>query len=136
MCPMPVEHQTEELSSWSAEFGISVSKLFVFLMVSVLASENFGIEKSIGIGFGKIWYRKKYLYRFRKFLVSKKVSVSKNLVSVSKIFGIKKSIGFGKFGIEKVSDSENTFEETRNPLKNIKGWWCLFEKRDEIDDDD
>ena len=25
---------------------------------------------------------------------------------------------------------------TGNPLKNIKGWRCLFEKRDEIDDDD
>ena len=56
-------------------------------------------------------------------MVSKKVSVS-----VSKIFGIEKSIGFKKFGIEKVSDSENTFEETRNHLKNIyiKGWRCLF----------
>ena len=56
-------------------------------------------------------------------MVSKKVSVS-----VSKIYGIKKSIGFKKFGIEKVSDSENTFEETRNHLKNIyiKGWRCLF----------
>ena len=67
-------------------------------------------------------------------MVSKKISVS-----VSKIFGIEKSIGFKKFGIEKVSDSENTFEETRNPLKNIKGWRCLLEKRDdslEVDDDD
>ena len=56
-------------------------------------------------------------------MVSKKVSVS-----VSKIYGIEKSIGFKKFGIEKVSDSENTFEETRNHLKNIyiKGWRCLF----------
>ena len=80
-------------------------------MVSVSVSENFGIEKSIGIGFGKIWYRKKYRYRFRKFLVSKKVSVSENLVSVLKIFGIEKNIGFKKFGIQKVSDSENTFEE-------------------------
>merc|ERR1711936_1235848 len=77
-------------------------------MVSVSVSENFGIEK-------------KYRYRFRKNLVSKKDSVS-----VSKIFGIEKSISFEKFGIEKVSDSENTFEETRNPLKNIKGWRCLF----------
>ena len=50
-------------------------------MVSVSVSENFGIEKSIGIGFGKIWYRKKYRYRFRKF------------------FGIEKSIGFEKFDI-------------------------------------
>ena len=81
-------------------------------MVSVSVSKNFGIEKSIGIGFEKIWYRKKYRYRFRKKLVSKKVSVS-----VSKNFGIEKSIGFGfekfwyrkkyryryrkKFGIEK-----------------------------------
>ena len=92
-------------------------------MVSVSVSKIFGIEKSIGIGFEKIWYRKKYRYWFRKILVSKKVSVS-----VSKIYGIEKSIGFKKFGIEKVSDSENTFEETRNHLKNIyiKGWRCLF----------
>merc|ERR1712074_36987 len=83
-----------------------------------------------------------YRYRFRKILVSKKVSVlvsekfgiKKVSVSVSKIFGIEKSISFEKFGIgnkkfwyrKKVSDSENTFEETRNPLKNIKGWRCLF----------
>ena len=52
-------------------------------MVSV--SKKFGIEKSIGIGFEKFWYRKKYWYRFRKILVSKKVSV---LVS--------KKIGIGK----------------------------------------
>ena len=82
------------------EFDISVSKLLgfetflFFLMVSVSVSENFGIEKSIGIGFGKIWYRKKYRYRFRKILVSKKVSVLKNLILVSKNFGIKKSISF------------------------------------------
>ena len=61
-----------------------------FLMVSVSVSEIFGIEKSIGIGFEIFWYRKKYRYRFRKFLVSKKVSVL-----VSKIFGIDKSIGIG-----------------------------------------
>ena len=60
------------------------------LMVSVSVSEMFGIEKSTGIGFEKIWYRKKYRYRFRKILVSKKVSVL-----VSKIFGIDKSIGIG-----------------------------------------
>ena len=58
-------------------------------MVSVSVSENFGIEKSIGIGFGKIWYRKKYRYRFRKILVSKKVSDS-----VSKNFGIGKKFRF------------------------------------------
>ena len=59
-------------------------------MVSVSVSKNFGIKKSIGIGFEKIWYQKKYRYRFRKKLVSKKVSVS-----VSKNFGIEKSIGIG-----------------------------------------
>ena len=48
-------------------------------------------------------YRKKYRYRFRKNLVSKKVSVS-----VLKIFGIDKSIGIGfgkKLVSKKVSDS-------------------------------
>ena len=28
------------------------------------------------------------------------------------------------------------FCQSGNPLKNIKGWRCLFEKRNEIDDDD
>ena len=36
--------------------NFSVSKLFHFFMVSVSVSEIFGIEKSIGIGFEKIWY--------------------------------------------------------------------------------
>ena len=63
-----------------AECDISVSKLLGFetfliiLMVSV--SIFFGIEKSIGIGFENFWYQKKYRYRFRKNLVSKKVLVS------------------------------------------------------------
>ena len=92
-----------------AECDISVSKLLGFetfpmvLMVSVSDSKNFGIEKSIGIGFEKFWYRKKYRYRFRKNLVSKKVSVS-----VSEKIGIGKSIGFGIEKIwyrKKVSDS-------------------------------
>ena len=57
--------------------NFSVSKLFhLFFMVSVSVSKIFGIEKSIGIGFEKNWYRKKYRIRFRKILVSKKVSVS------------------------------------------------------------
>ena len=56
--------------------NFSVSKLFhLFFMVSVSVSKFFGIEKSIGIGFEKIWYQKKYRYRFRKNLVSKKVLV-------------------------------------------------------------
>ena len=61
-----------------AECDISVSKLlgfetFLFFLwyryqfgkflvsekVSVSVSKNFGIGKSIGIGFGKNWYRKK-----------------------------------------------------------------------------
>merc|ERR1712001_514036 len=64
------------------ECDISVSKLLgfetfpLFLMVSVSVSKNFGIEKSIGIGFENFWYRKKYRYRFRKMLVSNKISVS------------------------------------------------------------
>ena len=63
--------------------NILVSKLLgfetfpCFFMVSVSVSK-------------KNWYRKKYRYRFRKFLVSEKVSVL-----VSKKFGIEKSIGIG-----------------------------------------
>ena len=72
-------------------------------MVSV--SNFFRYRESIGIGFKKIWYRKKYRYRFRKFLVSKKVSVSENLVLVSKIFGIEKSISFDFLASIKVLDS-------------------------------
>ena len=76
-------------------------------MVSVSVSEIFGIEKSIDIGFGKSIGFEKFGIAFEN-------------------FWYRKSISFEKFGIEKVSDSENTFEETRNPLKNIKGWRCLF----------
>ena len=65
-------------------FGFETSRFRNFLI----------FFNGIGIGFGKFWYRKKYRYRFRKNLVSKKVSVS-----VSKIFGIEKSIGFEKFDI-------------------------------------
>ena len=66
----------------------------------------------VSVSVSKKNYKKKYRYRFRKNLVSEKV-----LVSVSKNFGIEKSIGFGfekfwyrkkyryryrkKFGIEK-----------------------------------
>ena len=97
--------------------NFSVSKLLgfetfpFFLMVSVSVSKNFGIEKSIVIGFEKIWYRKKYRYRFRKNLVSKKVSVSK-------IFGIEKSIsiGFEKFWY-RYWFRKNAIE------KNMKQFW-------------
>jgi len=57
-------------------------------MDSDSVSEKFGIEKSIGFGIGKIWYRKKYRIRYRKNLVSEKVSDS-----VSKRYGIGKSFG-------------------------------------------
>ena len=57
--------------------NFSVSKLFHF----------FG---GFGFGIGKIWYRKKYRIRYRKNLVSKKVSYL-----VSEKFGIGKSFGFG-----------------------------------------
>ena len=53
-------------------------KILVSKKVSVSVSKNFGIKKSIGIGFEKNWYRKKYRYRFRKKLVLKKYeSISK-----------------------------------------------------------
>ena len=89
------------------------------LMVSVSVSEMFGIEKSTGIGFEKIWYRKKYQYRFQICLVSKKVAVS-----VSKNFGIEKNIGIGfakKFGIKK---NVNLFQNNlvKKILKFKKSW--------------
>ena len=75
-------------------------------MVSVSVSKNFGIEKSIGIGFENFWYRKKYRYRFRKILVSKKVSVS-----VSEIFGIGQSIGIGfEFSNSKLCNFSSPFK--------------------------
>ena len=97
-----------------AECDILVSKILGFktfpivLIGSVSVLKKFSIEKSIGIGFEIFWYRKKYRYRFRKILVSKKVSVSvskklvskKVSVSVLKNFGLKKSIGFENFDIE------------------------------------
>merc|ERR1712020_105001 len=55
--------------------GIGFETFLYFLIVSVSVSKNFGVDKSIGIGFDFFWYRKKYRYRFRKNLVSKKVSV-------------------------------------------------------------
>ena len=45
-------------------------------MVSGSVSKKFGIEKSIGFGIEIIWYRKKYRIRYRKNLVSEKVSDS------------------------------------------------------------
>ena len=57
--------------------GFSFETCPCFFMVSVL--NFFGIDKSIAIGFGKFWYRKKYKYQFRKKLVLKEVSVSEKI---------------------------------------------------------
>ena len=64
----------------TAECDISVSKLLgfetfpFFWMVSVSVSKILVSKKNIGTSFKKIWYRKKYRIRFRKILVSKRVS--------------------------------------------------------------
>ena len=53
--------------------GTGTGNFSFFLVVSEPVSEKFGI--------GKIWYRKKYRYRYRKHLVpEKKVSVSFNIL--------------------------------------------------------
>ena len=65
--------------------NFSISKLFHFL-----DGFGFGIEKN--------WYQKKYRIRYRKNLVSEKVSDS-----VSKKFGIGKSFGFGFVQISGIS---------------------------------
>ena len=90
-------------------------------MVSVLVSENFGIEKSIGIGFGKIWYRKKYWYRFRKFLASKTVSgVGRSLKPkiLKPIF----------FSIPKIFKTDTKFSETDTffDTKNFRNRYRYF----------
>ena len=60
--------------------GILVpGNLSLFLMVSEPVSENFGTEKSLGTGIGKIWYQKK---------VSDSLLVPEKMpVSLSKLFG-------------------------------------------------
>ena len=73
-----------------------------------------------GIGFGieKIWFRKKYRIRYRKNLVSKKVSDS---VSENFWYGIKVSDSVSEiFGIEKKYRIRN-----RKKLSK-KSWFCLF----------
>ena len=54
--------------------------------------------ESIGLGLENFGLEKRSRYRSRKYLVSKKVSVS-----VSKIFGLEKSLGIGleNFGLKK-----------------------------------
>ena len=87
-------------------------------MVSDSVSKKFGIEKSIGFGIEKIWYRKKYRIRYRKKLVLKKVSDS-----VSKKFGIEKSIGFG---IGNIWYRKNYRIRYRKKLSQ-NSWICPFE---------
>ena len=63
----------DDIIVWHFGFKTSRFRNFsIFWMVSVSVSKNFGIEKSIGIGFENFWYRKKYRYRFRKKMVSEK----------------------------------------------------------------
>ena len=76
-------------------------------------------KKSIGIGFENFWYRKKYRYRFRKILVSKKVSDS-----VLKNFGIGKKFQF-RFRIDfwfrhSLKDKDNIDKEKDNKYKDDK----------------
>jgi len=80
-------------------FRESMSALFNFqsLLQSVtFRFRNFSVSKlfhffgGFGFGIGKFWYRKKDRFRYRKNLVSEKVSDS-----VSKKFGIGTSFGYG-----------------------------------------
>ena len=55
-------------------FGFETSRFqnfLIFLMILESVLENFGIEKSIGIGFKNLWYRKKY--RFQKIWYRKSI---------------------------------------------------------------
>ena len=87
------------------EFGILVSKLLgfetfrCFFMVSVSVSKIFGIGKSFGIGFEKIWYRKKYRYWYRKnFGIEKSIGIGieKNWYRKKVSVSVSKKIGIGK----------------------------------------
>ena len=76
----------------------------IFWIVSDSVSKQFGIERSIGFGIEKIWYRKKYQIRYRK-----KIGIEKSIgfgigkiwyrrkyrIRYRKEFGIEKSIGIG-----------------------------------------
>jgi len=92
--------------------NFSVSKLFHF----------FG---GFGFGIEKIWYRKKYRIRYRKNLVSKKVSDS-----VSEKFGIQKSFGFGFVQIlSTVTPQEvnfSTFGVQSSPKRCTVDTWIRF----------
>ena len=91
----------------TAECDISVWKLlgletFPFFLDGIgISLKNFSIKKNIGTSFKKIWYRKKYRIRFRKILVSKRVSdlVSKKKLPLKSIWKKSKSIGIQKVWI-------------------------------------
>ena len=55
---------------WSNDGMVTIHRYG--LVVSEPVSEKFGTGKSLGTGIGKIWYRKKYRYRYRKYLVPEK----------------------------------------------------------------
>ena len=69
--------------------GISIEKIWYRKKYRIRYGKKFGIEKSIGFGIGKSWYRKSIGFGIGKYLVSKKVSDS-----VSEIFGIGKKLGW------------------------------------------
>ena len=74
--------------------NFSVSKLSHFLMVSDLVSKKIGIEKSIGFGIGKIWFRKKVSdsVSFR-FLVSSHTASVPKCPELSELFGKRLPLG-------------------------------------------
>ena len=74
--------------SWANIVTLCQSVTFRFQNFSV--SKLFHFFYGFGFGIEKNWYKKKYRIRYRKNLVSKKVSDS-----VSEKFGIGKSFGFG-----------------------------------------
>ena len=125
-----------------------------FLMISVSVLENFGIEKSIGIGFKNFWYRKKYRFqkiwyrksiRFWKYFWRNKKSSQKYiyqgvamLVSANPEILSKISKGGGAFFcwwpeiLSKISRGGGAcFCQSGNTLKNIKGWRCFFSADDQ-----
>ena len=74
-------------------------KKLVSKKVSVSVSKIFGIGKSFGIGFEKIWYRKKYRYWYRKnFGIEKSIGIGigKKLVLKKVSVSVSKKIGIGK----------------------------------------
>ena len=116
---------------WSRKnVSVSVSKIFGLKKSLVSVTKRFGLEKSLSICLENFGLEKQSRYRSRKYLVSKKVSVS-----VSKIFGLEKksryrsrkfwsqkslSIGLKNFVLKKSSsyadvifqrDRSNTFND-------------------------